>query len=313
MPPGIPVHNNGLEGVNGAFKINGTCRERSDLGTFAQSVKVWLNVESKNADTLPTKPNVTPTSWREAQLLASGRNSRVDYSMKGAFVMKRARVKMNGLSQAWLMPTYATVSALSAPTAEAKQQQLLDLATKYVQTVADPESVTNFKHLNNVWKSFYTIWPDTYSEVIKFRCSCPTFWRSCQCPHALALGIRHAEVVVPADRSLQSLGRKKRSRGGRYAMAKGAWERQDEAEFEDQGADAGTAFACSQADDPCCYICGHRKSTAKNKIVFCDGCDLGYHQHCLQPPLKTVPDGAWFCGDECQNMNDRLADLHFAE
>ena len=102
VPPGIPVHNNGLEGINGAFKINGTCRERSDLGTFALSVKAWLSVESKNADTLPTEPNVTPTTRRDAQLLASGRNSRVDFSMKGALVMKRARVKINGMADAWL-------------------------------------------------------------------------------------------------------------------------------------------------------------------------------------------------------------------
>ena len=38
VPCGIHVHNNGIEGINGAFKTNGTFRERSDLGTFATSI-----------------------------------------------------------------------------------------------------------------------------------------------------------------------------------------------------------------------------------------------------------------------------------
>ena len=49
VDPGIPAHNNGLEGINGAFKLNGTMRERAALGTFAESVKscfkcIWKDI-----------------------------------------------------------------------------------------------------------------------------------------------------------------------------------------------------------------------------------------------------------------------------
>lgn len=30
--------------------------------------------------------------------------------------------------------------------------------------------------------------------------------------------------------------------------------------------------------------------------MLCDGCDEGcYHTYCLDPPLSSVPEGAWFC------------------
>ena len=303
------MHNNGLEGINGAFKTNGTCRERSDLGTFSQSVKAWLAVESKNADSLPTTPNVTPPTRRSAQLLATGGSARVDFSMKASLVMKEAGLTIPGMEQAWLMPTYRTVSSLSAPTTVAKRKQLLGLGMKYVKGIGDPHTAASFTQLLNVWKSFYVVWPDEYSEFIKFRCSCPTFWKSCQCPHSLAIGIKHGGVLIPEDRSLEVLGRRKRPHGGRYAKATPALVRQDAEEYDDDDAGAGTAFACSQAQDPCCYICGGRKSTNRNRIVFCDGCDLGYHQKCLQPSLRTIPAGTWFCGRECEALNERLLKL----
>lgn len=30
-------------------------------------------------------------------------------------------------------------------------------------------------------------------------------------------------------------------------------------------------------------------------MLLCDGCDVGYHIHCLAPPLEDIPDGDWFC------------------
>lgn len=35
-------------------------------------------------------------------------------------------------------------------------------------------------------------------------------------------------------------------------------------------------------------------------IVFCDGCNSGYHQYCHQPPIEKevvqVAEKEWFCG-----------------
>jgi PHD and RING finger domain-containing protein 1 len=32
-------------------------------------------------------------------------------------------------------------------------------------------------------------------------------------------------------------------------------------------------------------------------MLLCDGCDLGYHLECLDPPMDTVPLEEWFCPD----------------
>ena len=280
-PSGVPVHNNGLEGLNGGFKKNGTMRERADLGTFARSVFDWIYVESTNALPLPTTPLVPPSTWRKAQLLEVGQNSRLDHSVKADFVSQVGALDICDLEGVWLMPSFKTVSSLKAPTAEAKRLQILGHGAKFLKTLHDPSIADSFNQLANCWKGFYVLRPKYISDEIHYECSCPLFAKTLQCAHALALGIRQGNVVVPQERSLATLGRTRRPKGGRYAKAKPAWVRQDDE--EDQA--AGTAFASSQAPDPCCYICGGRKSTKGNKIVFCDGvCDCGYHQKCLRPP-----------------------------
>ena len=30
-------------------------------------------------------------------------------------------------------------------------------------------------------------------------------------------------------------------------------------------------------------------------MLLCDGCDDGYHLGCLNPPLRRIPRGDWFC------------------
>ena len=308
VPPGIPTHNNGIEGINGAFKNNGTNRERSDLGTFTNAIMEWLKVESNNADPLPTEPLVPPTTWRDAQLLEQGQNSRVDHIVKAVLPIRTAKLqqRLPHLQDAMLMPSHGVIQSLSAPTAMAKKQQLLGLAIKFVNYLADPGSATTFNQLLNTWGSFYVLTPveQPRGHIIHYQCSCSTYWRSFQCAHSLALGIRFKNVAIPDDRSLKALGTKKRSRGGRYAKAKPALVRQDEPQLDtDHVQHAGTAFACSQADDPCCFVCGLRRSNARNRIVYCDGCDMGFHQRCVFPVLKTIPTGSWYCSKECNDMS----------
>ncbi|RZB40898.1 PHD and RING finger domain-containing protein 1 [Asbolus verrucosus] len=49
-------------------------------------------------------------------------------------------------------------------------------------------------------------------------------------------------------------------------------------------------------EDPTfCEICG--QSDREDRMLLCDGCDLGFHLECLNPPLLDVPTGAWFCND----------------
>uniref|UniRef100_UPI00358F9370 bromodomain adjacent to zinc finger domain protein 1A-like n=1 Tax=Myxine glutinosa TaxID=7769 RepID=UPI00358F9370 len=46
-----------------------------------------------------------------------------------------------------------------------------------------------------------------------------------------------------------------------------------------------------------CHLCG-RKNDPGN-MLLCDSCDRGHHLYCLQPRLKDVPEGDWFC-PECR-------------
>ncbi|KAM5464693.1 hypothetical protein MauCBS54593_006784 [Microsporum audouinii] len=42
-----------------------------------------------------------------------------------------------------------------------------------------------------------------------------------------------------------------------------------------------------------CESCG--KSDNQSSILACDGCEIGYHMQCLDPPLTTTPDYDWHC------------------
>ncbi|EPE26856.1 FYVE/PHD zinc finger [Glarea lozoyensis ATCC 20868] len=50
-----------------------------------------------------------------------------------------------------------------------------------------------------------------------------------------------------------------------------------------------------------CKRCGRGQSPQSNQIVFCDGCNLAWHQMCHDPPIlpETVKDESapWFCSD----------------
>lgn len=49
--------------------------------------------------------------------------------------------------------------------------------------------------------------------------------------------------------------------------------------------------------DKACEVCG--SPSMADPMLLCDGCDGGYHIHCLTPPLDRVPEGDWFC-DACR-------------
>ena len=43
-----------------------------------------------------------------------------------------------------------------------------------------------------------------------------------------------------------------------------------------------------------CLTCGLDDDHAN--LLLCEGCNDEYHTYCLDPPLKAVPTGDWFCG-----------------
>ncbi|XP_053384018.1 PHD and RING finger domain-containing protein 1-like [Mercenaria mercenaria] len=42
-----------------------------------------------------------------------------------------------------------------------------------------------------------------------------------------------------------------------------------------------------------CEVC--HQCNREDRLLLCDGCDLGYHLDCLSPPLSQVPVEEWFC------------------
>lgn len=50
-----------------------------------------------------------------------------------------------------------------------------------------------------------------------------------------------------------------------------------------------------------CEICG--SSDREDRMLLCDGCNLGFHMECLTPALQEVPEGYWYC-NECGNDID---------
>jgi PHD and RING finger domain-containing protein 1 len=55
-----------------------------------------------------------------------------------------------------------------------------------------------------------------------------------------------------------------------------------------------------QEDPTYCEVCG--ECDREDRMLLCDGCDLGYHLECLDPPMDTVPLEEWFC-PECTLSN----------
>ena len=43
-------------------------------------------------------------------------------------------------------------------------------------------------------------------------------------------------------------------------------------------------------------FCEHcQTGNNEHLLLLCDGCDLGYHTTCLNPPMREIPLGAWYC------------------
>eukprot|EP00960_Hanusia_phi_P002210 63368-Hanusia_phi.AAC.2 len=51
-----------------------------------------------------------------------------------------------------------------------------------------------------------------------------------------------------------------------------------------------------------CRVCG--SGDRDDQLVLCDRCNDGYHMDCLQPKLKTLPEGEWLC-PECLKKDAR--------
>jgi hypothetical protein len=47
--------------------------------------------------------------------------------------------------------------------------------------------------------------------------------------------------------------------------------------------------------DEGCRVC--RRDEDHANLLLCEACNDEYHTYCLEPPLQSVPDDDWFCGE----------------
>jgi len=64
-------------------------------------------------------------------------------------------------------------------------------------------------------------------------------------------------------------------------------------------------------DDTACEKCGSRDQP--KVMLLCDGCDSGYHIHCLDPPLTRIPRGRWFCPACVRKHEEAKAAVHLQQ
>ncbi|XP_015111930.1 uncharacterized protein LOC107037735 [Diachasma alloeum] len=60
-----------------------------------------------------------------------------------------------------------------------------------------------------------------------------------------------------------------------------------------------------QEDPTFCEVC--QECDREDRMLLCDGCDLGFHLECLNPPMDRVPMEEWYC-PTCTEINPSLAE-----
>lgn len=62
---------------------------------------------------------------------------------------------------------------------------------------------------------------------------------------------------------------------------------------DDSSGGRGVTRSLGDPDDIACMRC--RRLDDAEQMILCDACDAGFHIFCLDPPLKSIPDGDWLC------------------
>lgn len=203
VAPGFSMHNNGLEGKNGAIKVLATNFKQMSVPDFCKSISKFIQSESLEKD--ENSNNFRPYK-REPEIKSS-----TYAAVSIAVSSKQYIVYESGLDED------ADVYALSRREGNSVNSQSLE------------EAIQKFKNLS--WESFDDF--TTCTKRIKvlsgsqgeWRCTCYKYSREHHCIHSLVLSyLKHEKKVVDKVLENTRLSRTKKSRGltkkARPALAK---------------------------------------------------------------------------------------------
>ncbi|MEL7340974.1 MAG: hypothetical protein AAGM67_10840, partial [Bacteroidota bacterium] len=200
--PGFPSSNNGLEGKNRWIKDQGTFRSLGGFADFISDMSQYLRQESTMLKPFKQQPQVPATLWRKAQLLLAESWDFFHRIESGTIYV----LSLNGLEKVKLEQGKARQKK--------KFLELLSVYKEYLSQHENPE--VSFDTMVEVSKNIYELKglnePAGEHKEISFECSCPAFYSKWVCKHSLAYSIAQRKTDVPADRSMQLIG-KNRERG----------------------------------------------------------------------------------------------------
>jgi hypothetical protein len=275
---------------NGRYKADGTLRKRTEFGQFSHDISAWIHQVSINDAGFPTEKTPSVSTW---QLAYGALDTSFVFDVREDIVGNIARQTDSACylqsNIRWLILSHNLICGLTSPTIESKIREVMHAAAQFIKVKDNPSMATVFHVLINLVFIFCMLEP--YGDArrgnfILYSCTCIEYFKRGACHHSLAKGIKDGVVHIPVDRSFQILGKKKRGRE-RIARVAGALCHQPSDPIH---ARAGCGFASSQTEYSCCFLCGETNNSKCNKIVFCDGCDMGYHQKCMGPKIINIPE-----------------------
>ena len=192
LPAGLPSTNNGIEGINGRYKMDGTLRKRSEFAAFAEDTSAWVHKKSTNDAGLPAAPLVRVATWQLAHL---AKYNSFTFAMREDAVRVAGGNKNppSGSSRRWLVPSQKLINSLTAPALAAKKRQLFLAAAKFLKLLENPSAAPNFDFITNMCFNFYCLEPLHHARGhMNFSCTCPQYAKRVACHHSLALGIQES-------------------------------------------------------------------------------------------------------------------------
>ena len=182
-----------------------------------------------------------------------------------------------------MTPTDTTGSAPGTPSADAESSAAGSSAGETVPVGADGRGATRAKRARADESGCAICMQPLTARLTLDGCEHDSFCREC-----IEHWGRHVANTCPLCRSRFSVVTERRE--GSHTVATAIPHR--------EGPEPDYEFLES-IEDTGCERCGGSHDEAT--LLLCDGCDCCWHLACLRPPLRSVPEGEWFC-EKCDPL-----------